>query len=479
MLIVVKTMKKSALAIVLMLGLFFLVSPTDASAQCSSYTSSGSCTGSCSPTKADGNKYKCAWRSGSQTCQETSNLCSTSGSGSVPVTGAGYDECVRGSTGRQGYWCSGCGGFCLSGSYTVNGQPAGCNQAQEAKCGQPSSNTVSCICTRRNSDGTCSSWNADDFGNEEAARQCQTQCPSGGTTCSFGTGAYLCAPTVNLTNTFCSANNGVPFNGNVNGCFCGTVQVDTGTGHTSYSNQCGCSSTSTSTSTPPPSTPTTVINLPPQNHGATVSCPTATDRLATVTFTWSPVAFASSYYVRIDNLVNSWLANCGVGTPNPGDYCSGFLVKNIYTAKFNPTARIRWAVSAFFNSNTSQGPVTPWQTINIPESCPATPPPPPTTATPYPARCASTTIYSPNWVQISNDQFSNLLPNSKVYFCVQGSTAAGSFTKGRFTINGTRLAETTLVRPGSSQFCSLYTIPSGLYNFSVQGEVFHNSLGWL
>lgn len=475
MLIVVKTMKKSVLVLFFVLGLFFLVSPVDTNAAaCSTRESYSTCTGSCGNVKADGSQYKCAWRSDSQTCQETNNSCNTSSSGSVPTVNADYATCIgsRG-TAPAGYWCAGCGGFCLSSSYTGGG----CNNAQQAKCGQAALVGVnSCYCKERVvNTGICLDWDSEST-DTQAINQCNTQCPAGGKTCSFGTGAYIC-PLSTVGACTASTPGAKVFTGDVNGCYCGKVQVDSGTGHTSYSNQCGCGSTTTTT--PPPSTPTTTINLPPQNHGATVSCPTATDRLATVTFTWSPVAFASSYYVRIDNLVNSWLANCGVGTPNPGDYCSGFLVKNIYTAKFNPTARIRWAVSAFFNSNTSQGPVTPWQTINIPESCPATPPPPPTTATPYPARCASTTIYSPNWVQISNDQFSNLLPNSKVYFCVQGSTAAGSFTKGRFTINGTRLAETTLVRPGSSQFCSLYTIPSGLYNFSVQGEVFHNSLGWL
>lgn len=42
-----------------------------------------------------------------------------------------------------GLWCAGCGGFCLSGSYTGGG----CNNAQMAKCGQPAeygANVVSC-----------------------------------------------------------------------------------------------------------------------------------------------------------------------------------------------------------------------------------------------------------------------------------------------------------------------------------------------
>lgn len=69
-------------------------------------------------------------------------------------------------------------------------------------------------------------------------------CDKGKGTINFGNGAYICKNGVKGGTTIysggaCTADNGKPFNGNL-GCFCGTVQVDTGTGHTSYSSTCGC-----------------------------------------------------------------------------------------------------------------------------------------------------------------------------------------------------------------------------------------------
>ena len=66
-----------------------------------------------------------------------------------------------------------------------------------------------------------------------------------------------------------------------------------------------------------------------------------------------------------------------------------------------------------------------------------------------------------------------------MYFCVNGSATVGTtFDKARFTINGILRPEVTLVRPGSTDFCDLYTIPQATYNFTVQGEVHHTILGW-
>jgi hypothetical protein len=57
----------------------------------------------------------------------------------------------------------------------------------------------------------------------------------------MGTGAYICKVGVKgyTGSGACTDNNGVAFTGSL-GCFCGTVQVDTGTGHQSYSSTCGC-----------------------------------------------------------------------------------------------------------------------------------------------------------------------------------------------------------------------------------------------
>lgn len=83
--------------------------------------------------------------------------------------------------------------------------------------------------------------------------QVETQC----TKQLMGTGAFLCKMGVKgYDGGQCTDLNGVPFTGAL-GCFCGTVQVDTGTGHTSYTSSCGCDKPEdTPNPSPSPSTPT-------------------------------------------------------------------------------------------------------------------------------------------------------------------------------------------------------------------------------
>lgn len=103
----------------------------------------------------------------------------------------------------------------------------------------------------------------------------------------------------------------------------------------------------------------------------------------------------------------------------------------------------------------------------------------PVTPAPAPvAQCVNIKIYTPSWTQIDANTFFNLTQRSQVYFCVAGSTTSGAFTKARFTINNTLRPETTLRRPNTNDFCDLYTIPSNTYNFAIQGEVYHQTLGW-
>jgi len=72
-------------------------------------------------------------------------------------------------------------------------------------------------------------------------------CTKGGGTIDFGNAKYICKEGVKgeggiaYSGGACTALNGTTFTGNL-GCFCGTVQVDTGSGHTSYSSTCGCES---------------------------------------------------------------------------------------------------------------------------------------------------------------------------------------------------------------------------------------------
>jgi hypothetical protein len=106
---------------------------------------------------------------------------------------------------------------------------------------------------------------------------------------------------------------------------------------------------------------------------------------------------------------------------------------------------------------------------------------PPTIApTPIPtASCSMNKIYTNNWVELTPTAFKGLTAGVQVYFCVNGVTNTNIFDAGRFTINGVSRLKTTLKRPGTNDFCDLYTIPANTYSFKVQGEMHHVLLGWL
>lgn len=111
---------------------------------------------------------------------------------------------------------------------------------------------------------------------------------------------------------------------------------------------------------------------------------------------------------------------------------------------------------------------------------PSTPVPPTLAPTPIPtASCSMNKIYTNNWVELTPTAFKGLTSGVQVYFCVNGVTNTNVFDSGRFTINGVLRPVSTLKRPGTNDFCDLYTIPANTYSFKVQGEIHHVLLGWL
>ncbi len=94
------------------------------------------------------------------------------------------------------------------------------------------------------------------------------------------------------------------------------------------------------------------------------------------------------------------------------------------------------------------------------------------------AQCQNVKAYNTTWSPLTSTQLSQLEAGDSVNFCVVGSASSGSFNKARFTINGALQAETTTVRPGSSDFCQSYVIPSGVTTFNVSAQIHHATLGW-
>lgn len=166
--------------------------------------------------------------------------CESSGSGgqwceSVDSRGKPYAFCMA-NDGSQGN----CNNRAVELGYTVQIGKVQC-ECKDSKIGSSgcqnwgvSTETLSAI---NGADVSVDTYNKNLL---EATRQCQ----NGGNFAGAGTESYICKEGVKggtevYTGGPCTAANGKKFTGNL-GCFCGTVQVDTPNGHTSYSSTCGC-----------------------------------------------------------------------------------------------------------------------------------------------------------------------------------------------------------------------------------------------
>lgn len=156
---------------------------------------------------------------------------------------------------------------------------------------------------------------------------------------------------------------------------------------------------------------------------------------------------------------NFTLAPCGGNTPlPPGVYYSG-----------NCKIEGKWCGTVQCDG----GPGICRSEINR-DGCATNPPEGPT------ASCSNVKAYDIAWNLLSAAQLSALEANDRVNFCVSGIASSGAFTKARFTIQGVLRPETTAKRPGSNDFCDLYTIPAGstTETFNVTAQIFHATLGW-
>jgi len=104
----------------------------------------------------------------------------------------------------------------------------------------------------------------------------------------------------------------------------------------------------------------------------------------------------------------------------------------------------------------------------------ATPTP---TPTPQEVSCGWIKAYDTTWGELTSSQLSNLHPGDTVYFAVAGN-GPGVFDKARFSINGGAWQETTTQRGETREFYISYTIPEGVRDFEIKGEIHHQTQGW-
>jgi len=123
---------------------------------------------------------------------------------------------------------------------------------------------------------------------------------------------------------------------------------------------------------------------------------------------------------------------------------------------------------------------TPTPTLS-PTPTPTRVPSPTPTLTPSPTpfpevSCLWIKAYNTNWQELTSNQLSNLKAGDVIYFAVAGS-GPEPFDRARFRINGGAWQETTNRRPETQEFYISYTIPSGVFNFTVEAEI-HHVTGW-
>jgi hypothetical protein len=104
------------------------------------------------------------------------------------------------------------------------------------------------------------------------------------------------------------------------------------------------------------------------------------------------------------------------------------------------------------------------------------PSPAPTTGT---AQCLNVKAYSTSWALLTDAQLSTLPNSTSIYFCVAGSATSGAFDMGQFSINGTVFPTTTLVRPGTNDFCQIYQFKSTDTSMDILAKIHSPTFGWM
>lgn len=92
--------------------------------------------------------------------------------------------------------------------------------------------------------------------------------------------------------------------------------------------------------------------------------------------------------------------------------------------------------------------------------------------------CNEVKVYDTSWNLLSENELKQLKSGNIIRFTVSGSTTQGVIEKARFTINGETSQEVTNKKPGTEEFYIQYEIPEGQLNFSINGELYHSTLGW-
>lgn len=290
------------------------------------------------------------WRNGqckvSGTCNSTANNPSNQNTQNPQDTKAENASSASQCGSANGVWCASVDasnkpyGFCIAQSSSK-----GCNQEAIDRGITIPVGSVTCICKdAKVGTAGCQNWgvsdetmaamegaSVSDATKKDNINNANSQCANGGNFTAAGKESYICKEgTVGeggqvYSGGPCTQLNGKKFTGNL-GCFCGTVQVDTTNGHTSYSSTCGCNKPAAeNTPNPSPSvTPTlmcssltkTPTTTPEVGDKVTFTCVGASTPAGAVSLTYKfRYSLNSGAYVAMTNKTATTseltIASCG------------------------------------------------------------------------------------------------------------------------------------------------------------------------
>lgn len=96
------------------------------------------------------------------------------------------------------------------------------------------------------------------------------------------------------------------------------------------------------------------------------------------------------------------------------------------------------------------------------------------------AQCIEVLAFNESGTKLTATELALLNEGDTIVLAVRGNTSKGQITKARFRINGTQRPEVVTKQNigGVEYFADIYTIPSGVTQFSIGGQIFHSTAGW-
>lgn len=120
------------------------------------------------------------------------------------------------------------------------------------------------------------------------------------------------------------------------------------------------------------------------------------------------------------------------------------------------------------------------QCVATEASASPTPTPSPSPTPTAGGQCTAVKAYDTTWNLLTSSDLAKLKAGDTIRLTVTGTATQGEFDAARFTINGSPKPQVTTKRQNTNDFYYEYTIPDGVTDFEIKGELHHAELDlWL